>query len=277
MPQSYACKTGALLLHKTGRLTTKDNDIPFQRRLMETSQFVINVMTPGGLHPGSQGMITAQKIRLIHASIRYYIKEKGWDSKNLGEPINQEDLVGTLLSFSALVVEGLDKMQIELTAYEKEAYIHSWNVIGHIIGVTDELIPDNYSEAVELGNAIFHHQMEKSKEGQELTDACVLFMQQRLPFFLRGVPRSMIHYLIGPAASEAVGLHVKHNWVDKLTAKFLRYSFRHKDSDYPHHPGMVKVSEYLKTHLIKGLINHYNHHKKINFYIPPSLSERWKV
>ncbi len=60
---------------------------------METSQMVINVMTPGGFEPNGTGIITIKKVRLMHASIRYYLKhphinQKGWDTSTLGEPIN---------------------------------------------------------------------------------------------------------------------------------------------------------------------------------------------
>ena len=40
------------------------------RRVGETAQFVLAVMTPGSLHAGGRGIRKIQKIRLLHAAIR---------------------------------------------------------------------------------------------------------------------------------------------------------------------------------------------------------------
>ncbi|MBK8044673.1 MAG: DUF2236 domain-containing protein [Haliscomenobacter sp.] len=82
---------------------------------METAQFVIDVLSPGGLSPAGKGVRSAQKVRLIHASIRHFLKQRGWDTEDLGEPLNQEDKAGTLMAFSALLLDGFKMMQIGLT------------------------------------------------------------------------------------------------------------------------------------------------------------------
>src|SRR6201999_3276000 len=106
LPEAYACAKGAQVLYRTGRLTDQDGTMrTFTRRLMETSQFVVNVCIPGGLEPNGKGIVTSQKVRLIHAAIRYFIKKGEWDVATLGEPINQEDMAGTLQSFSTLILQ----------------------------------------------------------------------------------------------------------------------------------------------------------------------------
>ena len=47
-------------------------------------------------------------MRLLHASIRYLIQhhDPTWKAE-YGLPVNQEDMVGTLLSFSSLIIDGL--------------------------------------------------------------------------------------------------------------------------------------------------------------------------
>ena len=67
LPEAYACANGAKVLYATGRMTQRNGSLEmFTKRLMETSQFVVNVCIPGGLDPKGKGIITAQKVRLIH-------------------------------------------------------------------------------------------------------------------------------------------------------------------------------------------------------------------
>ena len=277
LPQSYACADGVQVLHATGRLTTEKGLEPFKRRLMETAQFVINVMSEDGLKPGGFGIITALKVRLIHATIRHFLKHKEWDSKKLGDPLNQEDKAGTLMAFSALVLEGLDKLNVELTEDEKEAFIHCWNVVGHFMGVRRELIPANAEEADKLGNLIFDQQMAYSKEGEELTDALLEFLHDMMPGKHGSTPEIMLHYLLGDEASKAVGLKVKSNCWTKIVEWFLKHIFKHKDRQFKHISNIEKLGDKLKMKILQGSINHINDHKGVRFYIPPGLRKDWGV
>jgi hypothetical protein len=76
LPECYLCWRGAVVLYETGRLTEQRGDLSrLTKRIAETLQFVINVMAEGGTNPEGKGIVTAQKIRLIHASIREYIND----------------------------------------------------------------------------------------------------------------------------------------------------------------------------------------------------------
>jgi hypothetical protein len=277
LPQTYACRKGAQVVYETGRLTEKDHLQRFTRRLMETSQFVVNVMTPGGLENEGDGMVTAQKVRLMHAAIRYYLHQQGWKTEKYDEPINQEDKAGTLMAFSALVLQGLELLHIELTLEEKEAYIHTWRVIGHLMGVHPQLIPEDYADAMALGQAIFDDQIGYSAEGEALTKACIDFLKDMVPLHLQEVPKAMIHYLIGDKASDSVGLNMHSNWLDKLTAALVGHVFRHSDLKHPHHKRMAMLSSHLQRHIMQSMIKTFNHHKQIMFYIPPSLKQDWNI
>src|SRR5829696_8341355 len=50
-------------------------------------------------------------------------------------PLNQEDLLGMLLSFSITVFEVLERYAIYWTADEQEAYLHAWDVVGSYLGI----------------------------------------------------------------------------------------------------------------------------------------------
>ncbi|MEV4443416.1 DUF2236 domain-containing protein, partial [Streptomyces sp. NPDC049577] len=68
LPLCYGCGDGAEVLARSQRLTSG-----VYRRLMETSQFVVDVLDDGGLEPRGHGLRSAQKIRLLHATMRYHV------------------------------------------------------------------------------------------------------------------------------------------------------------------------------------------------------------
>jgi len=207
LPECYTGAKGAEVLLHSNRLNEKTGSMDsFARRLAETGKFIYLAMMPGALAPDGKGIVAAQKVRLIHAVIRFYIKKHAWDESRFDQPINQEDLAGTLMSFSALVLEGLDTLGTKLTVVEKEAYMHCWRVVGHIMGVHEDLIPKNAEDALALGHAVINHQKGKSKAGLSLADALLKFCNKKAPPFIK--PQfhiTMMHNLIGPDLAEMLG------------------------------------------------------------------------
>jgi len=53
------------VLFETGELYQRPN-----RRVFETLQMVVDVMSPGGLAAEGRGSLTALKVRLMHAAVR---------------------------------------------------------------------------------------------------------------------------------------------------------------------------------------------------------------
>src|SRR5262249_1816707 len=131
------------------------------RRLFRTMQMVVDVMEPGGLGPQGYGIRTVQKVRLIHAAIRYHLLHAKWDG-SLGIPINQEDLAGTLLTFSFFPMEGLRKLGANISADAAQAYFETWCAVGRLLGVTPEMIPNDLEAAAELRDLICRRQFAPS-------------------------------------------------------------------------------------------------------------------
>ena len=68
-----------------------------------------------------------------------------WDDE-WGTPINQEDLAGTLMTFSIQILDGFKKFKIPISEKDQEAYLHVWKVIGHVMGVRED--PDRLIAAL---------------------------------------------------------------------------------------------------------------------------------
>lgn len=279
LPEAYSAAKGAMVMYRTGRMVEHQGSLQmFTRRLMETAQFVINVCAPGGLSDGGTGVITAQKVRLIHASIRYYLHKAGWDTDFYGQPINQEDMAGTLQSFSSLILEGMIQLGVELTPAEIDGYFHCWRVVGHIIGLDPQLNVLTYEEGLKLGYAILNDQKEKSEQGEALTKALVDFMEQIIPGnIFDSMPSAMIRYLVGDETADLLGVEDSESLMAKLTPVLLKV-FYHGSSELEEHSKLFrKIAEHLNLALLQGMLNHFNGDKAVQFYIPPDLQHNWKL
>jgi ER-bound oxygenase mpaB/B'/Rubber oxygenase, catalytic domain len=142
------------------------------RRVGETAQFVLAVMAPGSLDPCGRGIRKIQKIRLLQAAIRHLVTgSRRSDVETDGVPICQEDLVGTLLSFSWIVVDALRKLGVRIDDQEAEDYHYRWRVIGEILGVQPAAIPADLTQARDLTRQIARRNHRRSDEGMLMTRA----------------------------------------------------------------------------------------------------------
>ena len=279
LPQCYACGKGAKVLYHTGRFVEHDGNYELlTRRLMETAQFVINVMNPGSFEPDGKAVITTQKVRLIHASIRYFIRQSGrWDYQVYGVPINQEDMAGTLMSFSALVLQGLGQMGIELKEGQKEAFFHLWRVIGHINGVDADLIPESAADGMRLGQSIFKQQLLPTKEGKELTYSAIGFMKNVTPGTLFDwVPEALVYHFLGEEVAKTVGVEKPSRLEGQLSGLLLHLFDKYEEVEDVI-PGLNKIAGKFNRLFLQGMLYYFNDMKKVTFDIPPGLKSDWNL
>ncbi len=278
LPECYACAKGAEVLFRTGRLNEENGSLnTFSRRIAETAQFVFFSMKPKGLSASGDGLRATQKVRLIHAVIRYYIKEAGWDAAAFDEPINQEDMAGTLMAFSALILEGFETLNIKLTTVEKEAYVHCWRVIGHIVGLNDDLIPHNYADGLKLGHAILNNQTTESAHSQQLMAALLDFTDQlSKPIFSKKTNTLMMRMMMGdqlsdllavPSASDESVRRLRSRL--RLVARITNWLDRSLI--------LAFISQFLAQIMLQVAINSLTKAKVINFYLPKSLTKDWNA
>ena len=198
----YAGYPGVKVLTFSRRL---DHDAV--RRVGETAQFVLAVMTPGSLHAGGRGIRKIQKIRLLHAAIRHLVSASGrWDTAGDGVPICQEDLAGTLVSFSWIVVDALRKLGVRVDDREAEDYHYRWRAIGEMLGVEAAAIPTDLAQAAELTELIAHRSHRRSEEGIEMTRALFDLHANTLPRGFAGAAPALTRYLLGDEVAELVDL-----------------------------------------------------------------------
>ncbi|MDX1642225.1 MAG: oxygenase MpaB family protein, partial [Balneolaceae bacterium] len=164
------------------------------RRVIETAQFVFDVMEKNWWEPGKRGILTALKVRIMHSAMRHiilYSDDKKWVwNEEWGKPISQEDLIATNQVFSLEFFKGMEMLGKPLSKEDQEAWFHTWKTIGSIMGVQDDLLADTVEEAWELQHAIYAHLFnDETKVGIHLADALVetihqFHMPKKLVLFL---------------------------------------------------------------------------------------------
>jgi hypothetical protein len=202
LPLCYGCGAGAQVLGLSQRLTSG-----VYRRLVETSQFVVDVLDKDGFGAGGRGLRSAQKIRLLHATMRYHIAGKDeWDPA-WGVPVNQEDLAGTLMSFSVVIPRGLERLGIDVPEQDRDAFFHIWRVIGHVMGVDERLNPAGFDGGAALMDTILQRQQRSSEAGIALTKGVLDFIREVLPGpVFAGLGPSLIRHLAGDPAADLVAV-----------------------------------------------------------------------
>ncbi|KAG0207370.1 hypothetical protein BGX33_006892 [Mortierella sp. NVP41] len=132
------------VLNSTGFLSGKRT----KERVLETAQFILDVVhsveyLQPGTGPGWESII---QVRFLHAGVRSRLSRisrahsKYYNIEEHGIPINQEDLLATLFSFSNTMWRVMDeRMGVHMTTQEREDYLHLWRYIGYMMGVDDIL------------------------------------------------------------------------------------------------------------------------------------------
>jgi len=189
LPTGYMCEQPSKVLHETKLLVEQAT-----RRVLETAQFIFDVSNPGWYKPEGSGIRAIQKVRLMHAGMRHMILkdlEQPWDKNSVkegvpnGVPINQVDKVLTCQLFSLAVLEGLKKMGVKLSPREEEVHFFHWRVVGLMLGIEEELMPNTLQEGWYLQNQIYNRQINTVNQyGKTLNDALMDVIAQHTGKFI---------------------------------------------------------------------------------------------
>jgi len=216
LPCAYAAADGSRVLGVTSAFATKNAS----RRIAETGQMLMDVMDldggrPETVRPGGTGYATIRGVRLLHAVVRRtLLSDPGivWRREEWGVPVNQEDLLGTLTTFTVAVFQGLDRLGIPYTRDEANAYLHTWCVIGELLGIRPDLLPLELNEAEELADVIARRHHERSEAGDRLMAELLRQMEVSMPWGLRKLPRTLLHHLLPPEVVRLFALPAPARW-----------------------------------------------------------------
>jgi hypothetical protein len=273
LPFCYASRRGVQVLQRTSRLAKNP-----QRRILETAQMIVDVMAPGGLtRPDCHGVRTAQKVRLMHSAVRRLILQQGaWDQADLGLPINQEDMAGTLNAFAWITLDGLTRLGVDFTPDELEAYLHCWNVVGHLLGIREELLPQTFDDGRDLAEALDRRHFETCAEGREMQAALLQMMEYQIPGdVFDGIPATLTRRLLGDRVSDLLDVPPS-DWT-KVIFKPLRFLSMLSDTSGDSSWALAKLSEVFGRQLLNAIIWANRGKDRPRFNIPAELVQTWQL
>jgi hypothetical protein len=235
LPEGYAAPNLAIILNLSGNLRTH----PY-KRLLATLQTVVSVSTFHGFEPGGRAVMTAQKLRLLHAGVRHVTRRYRPEFETqYGIPVNQEDMLGTVMGFSYLVIEGMRTLEVGLTRDEEEDFFYVWRIFALMMGVhppdkpfSFEHIPDNVDDARTFYQAYRRRHYvsgDKNPDGVALGAANLRMLTDFVPWYLRlfgfgKLPHAYMQDLMGPEQCALIGIYPAR--IDALVRWVLQHLYR---------------------------------------------------
>ncbi|MFJ8040755.1 oxygenase MpaB family protein [Kitasatospora sp. NPDC096147] len=202
---SFASMPACYVVPHIARLLSATHSLAYpSKRMAETGQFTLYLMRPDAFEAGGRFLPAAQKVRLLHASIRHHLRREGrWDEAALGVPICQEDMIGGQMMFSVQVLDALHRMGIHMSQEGAEAYFYAWRVVGAILGIELDAMPADLEQAREFSDRYMARHMGPSEEGVLLTRQLIDLYEEVVPGTLFDpVVAALIRFLIGDTSAD---------------------------------------------------------------------------
>ncbi|MDQ3016035.1 MAG: DUF2236 domain-containing protein [Bacteroidota bacterium] len=271
------------------------------RRILETMQFVLDVMsigwdtkTPDGhkkLNLDHPGLLSIKKLRLVHAMIRYRLMNRlydtslgNYDEKLLGHPINQEDMVFAIHTFSIEIIEGLRELRVKITDEEAENYFQCWKIIGRGLGIRHDLEPENYADAMALQKLIYErHFTLPNATGPVLSKALMDWFTSTVPLLGTKTLITVIRDINGPENFKilednlGIPLDNAHEDLEKHLSEDLEFDkLSGRKGITTTNPGTLAMDNFF-LHFVRTLITTERGGKNETFRIGDGFFAAWDL
>jgi ER-bound oxygenase mpaB/B'/Rubber oxygenase, catalytic domain len=246
LPECYVIPDLAAVLHVAGQLEAHT-----EYRIRATAAMIFPVMMIGGLtRSEGGGLPQVLKVRLIHAMIRNLILRgnpteasradqvpaleqggitnmhralfsHGWNIARDGVPCSQDELAYTLLTFGYVFLRSMRKLGLGLPKEDELAYLHAWNVMGHVLGMETTLM----AETMEEGEALFARLQARGRaDVAVITDArpalgqaLMKTMEAVIPLrIIKPFPVLLTRYLCGKTTAKNIGIDHRVAWYSRM-------------------------------------------------------------
>lgn len=283
LPLLYVVGDGATVLTRTGRLAHNAETMKvFSRRIAETGQFLLDVMSPDAFHSDTdgfrRGIDAIQKVRLIYASIRHFVQRGDWDKEDLGVPVNQTHLAITLMTFSVALTDGLHQFGIAEEPEKQEAFLHRWKVIGHLLGVDQRLLPDDVNNGRTLLRMILEMEAKETEHGKILTKALVEFTKDAIPKErLDATPELLIRFLVGEDISRKLGVSLASGCLGVVLPEVIGRLFNLIEKLEDKDIALERILDVTSSLLMQYMLGVFREKKGARFNVPEALRMTWGI
>jgi uncharacterized protein (DUF2236 family) len=110
------------------------------------------------------------------------------------------------MTFSVTMIDAMEQLKQPMKPEEAEAYYHHWRLVGYLLGVNQDMVPETIQDGRILLKRILNRQMASSEAGYQLADALVAFGRKTAPLLTQNLPLILIRYLAGKEVAETLGV-----------------------------------------------------------------------
>jgi hypothetical protein len=141
-------------------------------RISKTAKLGYDIGSLRAYQPDGEMIVTCVKTRMAHAAVRHLLPQSPYWTPVADEqiPISQRDIMVTWHSLPTTVMQKLVAWKVPIPTVESEAFLHSWQVCAHMLGVRDEYIPASWSEANSQAAQVLTPILAPTPEGKNLAD-----------------------------------------------------------------------------------------------------------
>ncbi|MFD4692188.1 oxygenase MpaB family protein [Streptomyces sp. NPDC058463] len=172
-------------------------------RAAKTFTFGYDLAQLDAFKPTGQFVVTANKTRLVHGAVRHLLPQSPhWKAgADQAIPISAADILVTFHSLGTFVHRKMLDWRIPMSAADQEAFLHSWQVAIHLLGVPDEFIPKTWAAAEAQSAQVLTPILAPTPEGLDLAEV-LLGLTAEIDL---GVTRGFLNEFVRYALSNEVG------------------------------------------------------------------------
>ena len=277
LPRGYGAPCICEILSLSGDLERH----PFGR-LMGVVQLLIDISDADAFRPRGRALVTAQKLRLLHAGVRAIAgRYRPQYTGRFGVPVNHEDMLATIMGFSWLLIDGVRRLDLPLPAQDAEDLYYLWQVFALLMGITPpgrphdfSLIPPTLADAATFYDAYVRRNdttADRNPYGVVLTNGNLQMMTAMIwrPLRLLGLgwaPRIAMTELLTQEELARVGMTrlIGHDAVKAVLALILRLG-----RDVGVH---TSFAARLSRLLLQGMVD-LDRRGEVSFSIPMSQTD----
>jgi hypothetical protein len=168
-------------------------------RIAKTAKLGYDVGSVNAFRPDGEMIVTCVKTRLVHAAIRHLLPQSPHWRRVADEeiPISQRDIMVTWHSLPTTVMQHLTAWGVPIPRVESDAFLHSWQVTAHLLGVADEYIPASWQDANAQSRQVLDPLLAPTPEGVKLADILLSLAAEIDGGASRPFLHAMTRYLLG--------------------------------------------------------------------------------
>lgn len=141
-----------------------------KERIAKTAKLGYDIGARDAYGARGQMIVTCIKTRLTHAAVRHLLpRSRHWDAAAEEHlPISQADIMVTWHSLATFSRNKLAAWRVPVSAADSAAYLHLWQVTAHMLGVKDEYIPADWTQANAQSRQVLDPALAPTSEGVAL-------------------------------------------------------------------------------------------------------------